>query len=78
MGGMCYLLSVSLLLIVCTQSRVPYLPWLAVEFHGPRILHAAITREVTWQHWQHLLAEAALACGWILVAGRLFRRRGWQ
>ena len=78
MGGMCYLLSVSLVLIVCTQNNVPGVPWLAIEFHGPRILHAAITREVQASHWGHLAAAGGLACGWILAAGWLFRRRGWQ
>ncbi len=78
MGGMCYLLSVSLILIVCTQNQIMSIPWLTVEFHGPRILHAAITREVRPEHWMHLAAEATLACGWIVAAGWLFRRRGWQ
>ena len=78
MGGMCYLLSVSLILIVCTQNQIMAIPWLTVEFHGPRILHAAITREVRPEHWIHLAAEATLAAGWIAAAGWLFRRRGWQ
>lgn len=78
MGAMCYLLSVSLILIVCTQNQIVWVPWLTVEFHGPRILHAAITREVQPGHWLHLAAEATLATGWIMAAGWLFRRRGWQ
>jgi hypothetical protein len=78
MGAMCYLLSVSLVLVVCTQNNIVAIPWLTVEFHGPRILHAAITREVRASHWLHLAAEAVLACCWILAAGWLFRRRGWQ
>ena len=78
MGAMCYLLSVSLVLIVCTQNNIVAVPWLTVEFHGPRILHAAITREVRAEHWRHLAAEVVLASGWILAAGWLFRRRGWQ
>lgn len=78
MGAMCYLLSVSLVLIVCTQNNIAAIPWLTVEFHGPRILHAAITREVRTSHWMHLAAAATLAGGWILTAGWLFRRRGWQ
>jgi hypothetical protein len=78
MGGMCYLLSVSLVLIVCTQNNIMLIPWLAIEFHGPRILHAAVTREVRPEHWKHLVAAAVLASGWIAAAGWLFRRRGWQ
>ena len=78
MGSMCYLLSVSLVLIVCSLNGIPGIPWLAIEFHGPRIMHAAITQEVYREHWGHLAATATLAFGWIMVAAWLFRRRGWQ
>lgn len=78
MGSMCYLLSVSLLLFVCSQSGVPFLPQLAIETHGPKILHAAMTRNVESYHWVHLLATFGLGAGWMTLAGWLFRRRGWQ
>ena len=42
LGGMCYLLCVSMTLIICSTNNIPYLSNLAVEFHGPRILHAAL------------------------------------
>jgi hypothetical protein len=78
LGGMCYLLSVSMVLLICATNNIPGLPWLAVEYHGPRILHAALSREVTTGHWGHLLAAALLAAAWLAAAGWLFRRRGWQ
>jgi hypothetical protein len=78
MGSMCYLMSVSLLLFVCSQSGVPLLPQLAIETHGPKILHAAMTRSVEPKHWLNLLAAFGLGAGWMTLAGWLFRRRGWQ
>ncbi len=78
MGSMCYLLTVSLLLLVCTQNRVPVLPYLALEFHGPKIVHAAVTGEVKPENWVNLLACFGLAATWMTLAGWLFRRRGWQ
>jgi len=78
MGSMCYLMSVALLLFICQQNGIPYLPYLAIEYHGPRVVHAAITGEVTWGHWGNLLAAAGLGVGWMTLAAWLFRRRGWQ
>lgn len=78
MGSMCYLMSVALILFICQQNGIPGLPYLAIEYHGPRIIHAAITGEVTWSHWGNLLAAAGLGVAWMAVAGWLFRRRGWQ
>ncbi|MCU0705049.1 MAG: ABC transporter permease [Fimbriiglobus sp.] len=78
MGSMAYLLCVSLLLFVCGQAHVPLLPHLAIESHGPKILHAAMTGEVDAGSWVHLLAAGGLASGWMALAGWLFRKRGWQ
>lgn len=78
LGGMCYLLSVSMLLMICSMNSIPFLPYLAVEYHGPRILHAALSGEVLWYHWYNLLAALGLAAAWLVAAGWLFRRRGWQ
>jgi hypothetical protein len=78
MGSMCYLLSVSLLLFICSQNGIPFLPQLAIESHGPKILHAAMTRSVEPADWLRLLATFGLAGGWMTLAGWLFRRRGWQ
>lgn len=78
MGSMCYLMSVALLLFICQQNGIPGLPYLALEYHGPRILHAAIVGEVYRNHWFHLIAALFLAWCWVFAAGWLFRRRGWQ
>jgi hypothetical protein len=78
MGSMCYLMSVSLILLICSQNGIPGIPYLALEFHGPRVLHAAVTGDVQSHHWLHLMAAGTLAAGWMTTAGWLFRRRGWQ
>lgn len=79
LGGMCYLMAVSMLLLICSLNNVPFLPYLAVEYFGPRILHAAIEGvELTRAHWGNLLGAAVLGVVWLTVAVRLFRRRGWQ
>jgi hypothetical protein len=78
LGGMCYLLSVSMVLLICTTNGIPLLPYAAVEYHGPRILHAALSGTVHHYHWLNLLAALILACGWLFAAGWVFRRRGWQ
>ncbi|MFO0937729.1 MAG: ABC transporter permease, partial [Gemmataceae bacterium] len=78
LGSMCYLISVSLILFICSANGIPYLSGLAIEFHGPRILHAAVAGPVEPHHWLHLLATFGLGCCWIGTATWLFRRRGWQ
>ena len=78
MGSMCYLMSVSLLLFICSTNGIPFLSYLAIEFHGPKILHAAVTQAVESKHWFHLLATFGLGATWMTIAGWLFRWRGWQ
>jgi hypothetical protein len=78
LGGMCYLLSVSMVLMICSINGIPFVPYAAVEYHGPRILHAALTGDVYGYHWGHLVGSFALAGCWLFLAGWLFRRRGWQ
>lgn len=78
LGGMCYLLTVSMVLLICSTNNIPYLSNLAVEYHGPRILHAALSGEVNTSHWGHLLGAMLLGATWLGTAGWLFRRRGWQ
>ena len=78
MGSMCYLMSVSLLLFICSLNKIPFLAHLAIESHGPLILHAAVTRSVSTVHWFHLLATFGLGAAWMTAAGWLFRWRGWQ
>jgi hypothetical protein len=78
LGAMCYLLSVSMVLLICATNGIPFLSNLALEYHGPRILHAALSGTVATPHWFHLLAAIVLAAAWLFAAGWLFRRRGWQ
>ena len=78
LGAMCYLLSVALLLLICQQNGIPFLPYLALEFHGPRIIHAAVTGNIQPMYWVNLLFAGGLAVMWVTIAGWLFRRRGWQ
>jgi hypothetical protein len=78
MGSMCYLMSVALILFICSQNGIPLIPYFAIEFHGPRVIHAAMTGEVAWFHWLNLAAAGGLGAAWMAVAGWLFRRRGWQ
>jgi hypothetical protein len=78
MGSMCYLMSVALILFICQQNGIPGIPYLALEYHGPRVLHAAVTQDVRWHHWLHLMAAGGLAACWMAAAGWLFHRRGWQ
>jgi hypothetical protein len=78
LGAMCYTLGVALILFICGQNDIPGLPYLALEYHGPRMLHAALTGNVLWYHWVSLAAAATLAASWTLLASILFRRRGWQ
>jgi hypothetical protein len=78
LGGMCYLLSVSMVLLICSTNNIPYLSNLAVEYHGPRILHAALSGDVHTRHWGHLFGAVVLGIAWLGGAAWLFRRRGWQ
>jgi ABC-2 family transporter protein len=78
MGAMCYLLSVSLVLIIASTNGIPLISNFALEYHVPRVLHAALSGTVQNSHWLHLLAAMGLASVWLCVAGWLFRRRGWQ
>jgi hypothetical protein len=78
MGAMCYLLAIGLLLFICQQNNIPFLPLLALEYHCPRMVHAVLGDAVLWYHWYHLAGAAALACVWAVAATVLFRRCGWQ
>jgi hypothetical protein len=78
MGAMAYLGAVSLLLFICQQNNINGLPLVALEYHCPRVVHAALTGTVRWYHWANLGGAFLLGCGWAGAAGYLFRRQGWQ
>jgi hypothetical protein len=78
LGAMGYLLGVALVLMVCQQNGIPVLPGLALEYHAPRVLHAAMANRIGPEEGMHLIATVVLALAWLFVASRLFRDRGWQ
>lgn len=78
MGAMAYMMAVALLLFICQQNQVPLLPYFALEYHSPRMIHATLTDSVQWYHWGHLTCAAVLATTWTVMAALLFRRYGWQ
>jgi hypothetical protein len=78
MTAMCYMLAVALLLFICQQNNIPGLPYLALEYHCPRMIHAALSNVREPYLWGHLAGATVLAAFWTLLAARLFRRYGWQ
>ncbi len=78
LGAMCYMFAIALLQFICNQTDLPALNFIALEYHGPRMIHAALTNSVVWFHWWNLVAAIILSSIWALVATRLFRTRGWQ
>lgn len=78
LGALCYMLAVALVLLVCQQNNVTFIPRMALEYHAPHLLHATMTNQLRPEHAWNLLASAGLACAWALVAVIMFRRRGWQ
>jgi hypothetical protein len=78
MGAMCYLLCVALLLMICQQCGIKGLPYLALEYHVPRMIHAALTGPPQAGHWGNLAGTIVLATAWTIAAAYFFRRYGWQ
>jgi ABC-2 family transporter protein len=78
LAALCYMLVVALFLLICQQNNISYLPYLAVEYHAPQVLHATLTNQTRPYHWYNLVACAGLAVVWVCLAGYLFRKRGWQ
>jgi hypothetical protein len=78
MAAMCYMMAVALLMFICQQNHLPGLPYLALEYHCPRIVHAALSNHWEWYHWGNMLGATILSFIWSVSAWELFRRRGWQ
>jgi hypothetical protein len=78
MGALCYTLAVALLLFICQQNDIPWFSYLALEYHCPRTIHAALSGSVMWYHWGNLAGAAVLALVWAGAAAFLFHRCGWQ
>jgi hypothetical protein len=78
MAALCYMLIVTVLVFVCQQGEIGVIPHFALEYHIPRMFHAALTHSVHWFPWNDLIAAAALSGVWTVAAVALFRQRGWQ
>jgi hypothetical protein len=78
LAALCYMLAVALILLVCQQNNVTFLPRLALEYHAPHLLHATLTNRLQPEHWWNLAAAGGLGIAWALTAVVLFRKRGWQ
>lgn len=78
MGALCYTLAVSMILFICQQNNIWGISILALEYHCPRMLHAALTNTVHAYHWGNLAIAAVLAIAWTGAAAFVFQRRGWQ
>jgi hypothetical protein len=78
LGAMCYLFVIALLQFVCQQTNLPFLNYLTLEYHCPRMIHAVLTNHRYWYHTWNLICAMWLAAIWAFVATRLFRARGWQ
>jgi hypothetical protein len=78
MAGLAYMTVVSLVLILSQRADIPIIPWLLLEYHCPRVLHAAISDQVSPGMWLNLLGAIALSTAWLGASVSLFRRRGWQ
>ena len=78
LAALCYMLVVALVLLICQQNSIEYIPYLAIEYHAPQVLHATLTDQTRPYHWYNLLACLVLAIVWITAAAHLFRKRGWQ
>jgi hypothetical protein len=78
MGALCYVLVLAMFLFICQQARIPFLSWLALEYHVPRVLHATLADAVFWYHVGNLIMAGVLSAGWLIAALVLFRRCGWQ
>jgi hypothetical protein len=78
MAALCYMLIVSMLVLICKHFQVAVLPQFILEFHGPRMLSAVMTNTVEPADYRELGLAAALAGIWIAVATIAFRKYGWQ
>ena len=78
MIALCYMLVITMLVLIFQQNQVPVLPHLFLEFHGPRLLYAAITNSMEHTEYIELVMAALLAVIWNMIATIAFRRFGWQ
>jgi hypothetical protein len=73
-----YMVAVACVLSAGAGIGLPALACLAVEYHIPRIVHAALSGTIDGGQGGHVVAAIALALMWTCLATALFRQRGWQ
>jgi len=78
MTALCYMLVISMAVLICQQHNISFLPPMFLEYHGPRLLNALMTDAWEPEHYVELAAASGLALGWNVVATVVFRRFGWQ
>jgi hypothetical protein len=78
LGALCYMLAISMVMLICQQNNILFIPVLFLEYHAPHILHAVITDQMRPEHGLHLATSAMLSLCWALLAVAMFQRRGWQ
>ena len=78
LAALCYMLVVALVLLLCQQNNIDYLPYASIEYHAPQLLHASLTNQVQRYHWFNMISCFVLALAWLATAAFLFRKRGWQ
>ncbi|MEZ6139240.1 MAG: ABC transporter permease [Zavarzinella sp.] len=78
LAALCYMLAIALVMLLCQQNNIEYIPQLAIEYHAPHLLHAILTDQLRSHHWLNLTAAIILSVSWVILAAVLFRRRGWQ
>lgn len=78
LGALCYMLAIAMVMLICQQSNITFIPPLALEYHVPHLLHASFTNQIGPTHWINLAASAVLSAGWVCMATVMFRKRGWQ
>jgi hypothetical protein len=76
--ALCYLLVVSMVLLICKEANIYAVPYAFLEFHAPRLLQAGISNQILRWHYVELGVVAAQAVFWNVVATLAFRRYGWQ
>lgn len=77
--ALCYMLTMALLLFVTQLFGIPSVQYVALEYYGPRMAHAALEEgPIPWWQWGSLVPASMLAGGWVGVAAYLFRKQGWQ
>lgn len=78
LGALSYLLAVTCVILVLRQVGIPEAAQVFIEFHSPRLFHAALNDSVQQGDWHSLLTATILSLAWCGVGAHLFGRHGWR